>query len=190
MVLRERRRLRAAFRVALAAVAAHPLLVACSSDKTEASADGGALDATAGDDVSEAMAVDTGGDAGTAADGLGGDANACSALIVPLDAAAFDAGPDADPCAVTLPCGLNKGLATSGCTVVMATADGAAIPDSAFGCQVMDDAGCTDDVYQPPASGGTGLLCPCELFLSGGRRPVGGRRVRQVRAMSRVGEYF
>jgi hypothetical protein len=178
-VARERRRLRAAFGAALVAAGALPVVQACTSSSSPAPPADGGFDSTVAD-----VSADVGADVPSGEDGPAPptdsgldrqvpDGNACAVGFVLVDGSAIDAGPDADICDLTLPCGLNAGLTTEGCTVVQADVDGAPIPNSQFGCVVADDAGCYDDVYQPPVNGELGLVCPCAIFISSGRRPRG-----------------
>jgi len=193
---RERRRLRRAFGLALLAAAGPCAVQACAETKPPALADGGSADATTTDAVGEqgaegsdvvpdltppSDAAESAAEAAAEAQADAENAEACAPLLE-LDGAFIDAPADAQVCGVVLPCGLPAGLSTSGCTVLMA--------DASFGCRVVEEAGCTDDVFVPGDGAPIGVECPCDLFVGGGRRPSGMRARARVPGSTPLGAYL
>jgi hypothetical protein len=113
----------------------------------------------------------------SAADGA--DDDVTDAAASPIDAVctltetmrdADPDAPDADPgCHYVLPCGApaNAPFHVEGCALYTGSD-----PDSALGCWVPENAGCTADVYVPPANGSLTFDC-FDCFGGGGRRPPG-----------------
>ncbi len=113
----------------------------------------------------------------SAADGA--DDAVTDAAVAPIDAVctltetmrdADPDAPDADPgCHYVLPCGApaNAPFHVAGCALYTGSD-----PDSALGCWVPENAGCTADVYVPPANGSLTFDC-FDCFGGGGRRPTG-----------------
>jgi hypothetical protein len=93
----------------------------------------------------------------------------------------YDAGPDANACMLSLPCGLPTGITTVGCALY--------IEGMPFGCFLADDAGCVADAYSPPPDGGVVVDCPV-CPAGGGRRPVGLRRRSRRADGSPLATYF
>ena len=181
LVGRQRRRLRWAFRAALAAVSGPAALLACASNDSASRSGDGADSAAATDALSTADAGDRGAlrDAGldcSSLQGLG-----CNSLLY-ADARYVGDGSDAEICPVLLPCGLPSTVKTAGCTVVDS------VSGLSIGCWIAS--GCTADVFQPGVCGSVGLECYCDMFSGGGRRLSGSLRSGRIRARDALGYYF
>ena len=176
---RERARLRRAFAAVLVALAPAPILEACEQEGPR------------GTDAGTSLGPDAGADAPALLDGdaapldAAADVQACNAVVVTMDAAPDapgDAASDAYPgCTYQLPCGLTNGLSADGCDVY--------IGDTALGCSLLPDAGCSAVAYAPPAGGVVQIFCPGCLG-GGGRRPRGLRPARPRGAPTPLGAYF
>lgn len=193
---RERRRIEAAFCVALLAASSVAVVDACGSngDGSSASPDASA-GASDGGGPETSDSTDGGGatsDGG--ADGMStADALNCAPTFFILDGATLadlDATPDADLCNLVEPCGVPPGLATQGCVVIEAELDGAPIPDSAFGCNIAVGYGCVNGAYVPPPGPAAEFTCTCDLFIQGGRRTGRARRAAGERAATPLGAFL
>lgn len=202
---RERRRLRRAFRLALvagAAASAPTAMMACGSsdDRGASSQDGGVQDATL---------AEAGHDSGTGADtgpkpAKEGGSSPSKDAALSLDAFAqggcyltaveLDGGPEAaaaglDTCLLYYGCGLPEGLALVGCNVLYVEEDGGLIPTSGLTCSILEEAGCTNDVFTPGDGGSYTMSCfPCPT--GGGRRTAGLALATCAVARSPAGAYL
>ena len=186
---RESRRLSRAFGALLLALTPAAAAQACSTSS----------DAGAGPDATtDALASNE--DATTATDATDataeGDGNLRVVDRCTLVAETLDAGPDALPdadlaCRYTLPCGVpdSGSFVLRGCDFFLYTADPDASDAASLGCVIPEESGCTGGVYTPPANGSLTFEC-LDCFGGGGRRPVGLRRARALRASDAMGEYF
>jgi hypothetical protein len=201
VIARERRRLRVAFGSALLAVAAPATIEACTGSGAATDAGGGTRDSSAigatADASREASGTDDAGDgsmpdAASADDGDAVaadvfDSAACTSTITAIDGTA----PDGEvSCELFLPCGLVAGVAIRGCGVILASPDGAATPDGSLPCVVLEDGGCNADASPPNPLGPLAIVCNCDIFFGGGRRPSGSRRNAGPRACDDLGAYL
>lgn len=187
MIEQERRRLRRLFGLALLTSAPAASLYACSDASAPSPADGGALA-----DVVADVSVDDREEepAEAAADVVLLPDTGCSSSFDFIDGGS-DGDADAAPveiCNVHLPCGLPAEVGAVGCEIVARAPDGTLSVDAAIGCRAIDDAGCQGGVV--PSGIPVTLLCSCDLFVGGGRRPAGLRPLRRVRAADALGAYL
>jgi hypothetical protein len=112
----------------------------------------------------------------------------------------LEAGPDAPPdadlgCRYTLPCGIPdaSGFVLKGCEFYLYSEADPEAGDASLGCAIPESEGCTNGAYTRAASAPLTFEC-LDCFGGGGRRPVGLRQPRTLRAPAsstcRVAAYF